>query len=154
LDFGVIKAPNQEPKAQKEVRRKTMAKQTTYTGMVGDWQTLHELLTANSAEIPQVEPFRTKLGAMLAQAMDITRRQAGLKAEKQEMSKQLRKLAGDGQRLASAVRILLKEHYGIRDEKLSAYGLQPFRGRPRKAVPAPQETEPATPPTPQHPTTA
>ena len=131
-----------------------MAKQTTYTGMVGDWQQLHELLAANSAEIPQVEPFRTKLGAMVTQALDITKRQAGLKAEKQEMSKQLRKLAEDAQRLASAVRVLLKEHYGIRDEKLAAYGLQPFRGRPRKAVPAPQETEPATPPAAQHPTTA
>jgi hypothetical protein len=127
-----------------------MAKQTTYTGMVGDWQQLHELLTANSAEIPQVEPFRAKLGTILTQALDITQRQAGLKAEKQEMSKQLRKLAVDGQRLANAVRVLIKEHYGIRDEKLAAYGLQPFRGRKPKEDPTPQE--PATPPT-AHPTT-
>jgi hypothetical protein len=152
LDFGVIKAPNKEPKAQKEVRRKTMAKQTTYSGMVGDWQKLHEMLAANSAEIPQVEPFRTKLGAMLTQALEITKRQAGLKAEKQEMSKQLRKLASDGQRLANALRVLLKEHYGIHDEKLAAYGLQPFRGRPRKDASTPQETEPATPTT-VHPST-
>ncbi|MEO6194734.1 MAG: hypothetical protein ABIS20_17110 [Thermoanaerobaculia bacterium] len=131
-----------------------MAKQTTYTGMVGDWQTLHELLTANSTEIPQVEPFRAKLGTMLTQALAITQRQANLKAEKQETSKQLRKLAGDGQRLASAVRVLLKEHYGIRDEKLTAYGLQPFRGRTLKAAPVPQEPETPTPPTAQHPTTA
>ena len=80
LDFGVIKTPDKEPKAQKEVRRKTMAKQTTYTGMLGDWQGLLELLAANSAEIPQVEPYRTKLGALLAQALEVTQRQAGLKA--------------------------------------------------------------------------
>ena len=145
MDFGVIKAPNKEPKAQKEVRRKTMAKQTTYSGMVGDWQKLHEMLEANSAEIPQVEPFRTKLGTMLTQALDITKRQAGLKAEKQEMSKQLRKITTDGQRLASAVRFLIKEHYGTRDEKLTAYGMQPFRGRPRKTGdPAPLPTKPPT----------
>jgi 2C-methyl-D-erythritol 2,4-cyclodiphosphate synthase len=145
LDFGVIKAPDNEPKAQKEVRRKTMAKQTTYTGMLGDWQGLLELLAANSAEIPQVEPFRTKLGALLAQALEVTQRQAGLKAQKQEMSKQLRKITTDGQRLASAVRFLIKEHYGTRDEKLTAYGMQPFRGRPRKAGdPAPTPTKPPT----------
>jgi hypothetical protein len=131
-----------------------MAKQTTYTGMVGDWQKLFELLEANSTEIPQVEPFRTKLGTMLTQALDLTKRQAGLRAEKQEMSKQLRKLTSDGQRLASAVRVLLKEHYGIRDEKLAAYGLQPFRGRLRKADPATPEPGTPTPPTAHPPTTA
>lgn len=129
-----------------------MAKQTTYTGIVGDWQKLHELLTANSAEIPQVEPFRAKLGTMLTQALDITKRQATLKAEKQEMSKQLRKLAADGQRLANALRTLLKEHYGIRDEKLAAYGLQPFRGRKPKE--SPEEPETPTPTTEHPPTTA
>jgi hypothetical protein len=122
-----------------------MAKQTTYTGMLGDWQSLLELLAANSAEIPQVEPFRTKLGALLTQALGITQRQASLKADKQEMSKQLRKLTTDGQRLASAVRFLIKEHYGTRDEKLTAYGLQPFRGRKAKETPPPTENPPAPP---------
>jgi hypothetical protein len=122
-----------------------MAKQTTYTGMLGDWQSLLELLAANSAEIPQVEPFRTKLGALLTQALGITQRQAALKADKQEMSKQLRKLTTDGQRLASAVRFLIKEHYGTRDEKLTAYGLQPFRGRKVKETPPPTGNPPAHP---------
>jgi hypothetical protein len=122
----------------------TMAKQTTYTGMIGDWQRLLETLGVNSAEFPQIEPFRVKLGTMLTQALDVTKRQAGLKAEKQELSKQIRQLSVDGQRLASAVRVLLKEHYGIRDEKLAAFGLQPFRGRPRKPAPEPTPEPPAT----------
>src|SRR4051812_43437867 len=116
-----------------------MAKQTKYTGMIGDWQTLLQTLEANSAEIPQFEPFRAKLTEMLGRALDVTKRQAGLKAEKQEASKQIRQLASEANRLAHALRVLLKEHYGIRDEKLAAFGLQPFRGRPRKAAPAPQE---------------
>jgi len=120
-----------------------MAKQTTYTGMMGDWQQLLEMLAANSAEFPQIEPYRVKLGTMVTQALDVTKRQAGLKAEKQELSKQLRQLTKDGQRLASTVRVLLKEHYGIRDEKLAAFGLQPFRGRPRKPAPEPTPETPA-----------
>jgi len=117
-----------------------MAKQTTYTGMIGDWQRLLETLTANSAEFPQIEPFRVKLGTMIAQALDVAQRQAGLKAEKQGLSKQLQQLTGDGQRLATAVRVLLKEHYGVRDEKLAAFGLQPFRGRTRKPAVTPEPT--------------
>jgi len=121
-----------------------MAKQTTYTGMIGDWQRLLETLAANSTEFPQIEPYRVKLGTMVTQALDVTKRQAALKAEKQELSKQIRQLAVDGQRLASAVRVLLKEHYGIRDEKLAAFGLQPFRGRPRKPAQEPTPEPPAT----------
>lgn len=132
-----------------------MAKQTTYLGMIGDWQTLLQKLEANSAEVPQLEPFRAKLTEMLGKALDVTKRQAGFKAEKQEASKQMRQLASEANRLASAVRVLLKEHYGIRDEKLAAFGLQPFRGRPRKAEsPAPQEPEtppPSAPAQPIHP---
>ena len=126
-----------------------MSKQTTYTGMIGDWQTLLQTLEANSAEIPQLEPFRVKLTDLLSRALDISKRQAGLKAEKQEASKQLKGLSADANRLANAVRVLLKEHYGIRDEKLAAFGLQPFRGKAKKAQEP--ETPAPTPAVPSHP---
>jgi hypothetical protein len=38
----------------------------------------------------------------------------------------------EGQRLANAMRSMIKAHYGIRTEKLAEFGLQPFRGRSRK----------------------
>jgi hypothetical protein len=116
-----------------------MSRETTYAGMIGDWQKLLATLEANSAEVPQLEPFRAKLAGMLTQALDVTKRQAELKASKQAASKQMRQLATDAQRLATAVRTLIKEHYGIRDEKLAAFGLQPFRGRKKATAP---ETEP------------
>ena len=58
----------------------------------------------------------------------------------------------EGERLANLLRVNLKQHYGIRSEKLSAFGLQPFRGRKGKEAPeAPiSSTPPVTaPPTPQ-----
>ena len=123
-----------------------MAKQNTYTGMIGDWQRLLATLEEHSAEIPQLEPFRTKLGTMLSQAVDVTKQQADLKASKQSMSKQLQQLASQGQRLATVVRSALKEHYGITEEKLTAFGVQPFRGRAKKVVsPAPGPGTPGTP---------
>jgi len=121
-----------------------MSRETTYAGMIGDWQKLLATLEANSAEIPQLEPFRAKLAGMLTQAVDVAKRQADLKASKQAASKQMRQLASDAQRLATAVRGLIKEHYGIRDEKLAAFGLQPFRGR--KKAPAAEPPPTAQPP--------
>lgn len=124
-----------------------MSRETTYAGMVGDWQKLLVTVEANIAELPQLEPFRAKLAGMLTQALDVTKQQADLKASKQAASKQMRQLASDAQRLATAVRALIKEHYGIRDEKLAAFGLQPFRGR-KKATPEPApEPPPAAHPT-------
>ncbi len=35
------------------------------------------------------------------------------------------------------VRLALMEHYGASEEKLAAFGLQPFRGRARKDRPSP-----------------
>ena len=51
----------------------------------------------------------------------------------------------EGQRVANAVRSLLKEPYGLRAEKLAEFGLQPFRGRSRKVKPdVPATPEPPT----------
>lgn len=123
-----------------------MSRETTYAGMVGDWQKLLVTLEANIAEIPQLEPFRAKLAGMVTQALDVTKRQADLKATKQAASKEIRQLASDAQRLATAVRALLKEHYGIRDEKLAAFGLQPFRGRKKPEAPVTEPPPAAHPP--------
>jgi hypothetical protein len=121
----------------------TQKKATTYTAMVGDWQSLLGKLEAHVTEVPQLEPFRAKLATLLGQALDATKTQADLRANKQEASKQIKQLAGSGRRLAAVVRSALKEHYGASEEKLAAFGLQPFRGRVRKVAaptPAPSPT--------------
>lgn len=126
-----------------------MAKQTTYRGMWGDWQGLLIKLDANKNELPQLEPFRLKLGAILTQALGINQQQDAMRASKQEASKQLRKLAAEGNRLAALARAAVKEHYGIREEKIAEFGLQPFRGRKVKLAakatgpkaPAPEKPE-------------
>jgi hypothetical protein len=128
-----------------------MAKQTTYRGMWGDWQGLLIKLEANKEELPQLEPFRVKLGGILTQALGINQHQEAMKASKQEASKQLRKLAAEGSRLATLARAAIKEHYGIREEKIAEFGLQPFRGLKTKLAakaPAPQTPAPGKPETP------
>lgn len=115
-----------------------MAKETTQTGILGDLQRLRASTDANAAEIPHMEGTRLKLGALLDRATEINQQQAALTASRQAASKELQQLLREGQRLATILRLGLKEHYGIRSEKLAEFHLQPFRGR-RIAKPAPEE---------------
>jgi hypothetical protein len=80
----------------------------------------------------------------------VSQQQASLTASKQELSKRFGGLLIEDERLAAAIEKLLKEHYGLRSEKLAQFGMQPFRGLVRKAKPAspePPET-PEGPPAP------
>jgi hypothetical protein len=113
--------------------------------IVGTWQHLLEMVTANALELPQLEAPRSKLGSQLTQAQELKKLQATMTAGKQEASKQLRLVITEGQRLANAMRAMIKAHYGIRTEKLAEFGLQPFRGRNRKAKTPPTETPIPTP---------
>ena len=119
-----------------------MAKETTYAGMLGDLQRLVTALGSNSGELTHLEGARTKLERLLTQAQEVAKQQAVFTAGKQESSRQLKTLLTEGVRLANALRLMLKEHYGIRSEKLAEYGLQPFRGKARKAKPDVPELPP------------
>ncbi|HEX4960063.1 MAG TPA: hypothetical protein VF173_04440 [Thermoanaerobaculia bacterium] len=120
--------------------------ETTDKGIQGEWQHLLNMMEANAAELPHLEGPRAKLAAQLAQALEISKQQDTLTAGKQEASKQYRVVINEGQRLANAIRSMIKSQYGIRAEKLVEFGLQPFRGRNRKAkqpTPPPQDPAPA-----------
>jgi hypothetical protein len=118
-----------------------MAQEKTHAGVLGNLQKLDTALEANLEELAHLEGARQRLTTLLGRAQATVKQQAALTASKQETSKQLREFLTEGQRVANAIRALLKEHYGLRAEKLAEFGLQPFRGRTRKAKP----TEPKPP---------
>jgi len=133
-----------------------MPRQATYSGSLGDLTRFSAALSANAADLPHLEGARVRLADMLTQALEVAKQQAAQKASKQELSKEVRRLTIESERLAHGIRSLLKEHYGIRSEKLAEFGMQPFRGRPRKGgpetpepvgVPAPTGPSPNTPTT-------
>ena len=130
-----------------------MAKEGTQTGQLGSLQRFSVALAANSSELTHLEASRLKLASIGDLAQDTAKRQAALRAEKQELSKQLRTLLVEGTRLANVLRKAVLAHYGIRAEKLAEFGLQPFRGRPRKAQTTPEGPQTPT-PTPAHATVA
>lgn len=126
-------------------------KETTNAGKMGYLQSFLGNLEANAQELSHLDVSRLKLGTLVGQLREIELRQSALKAGSQEASKELERLLSDALRLATVLRLAVKEHYGIRAEKVAQFGLQPFRGRTRTKskpqAPALQTTpsEPADP---------
>jgi hypothetical protein len=108
-----------------------MAKDTR----VGRLQRLLARLTGNREELQHLEPSRARLEALFGQIQEAADRQALHTASKQEASQQLQTTLTEAERLATVLQLAVKQHYGIRAEKLADFGLQPFRGRPRKTAP-------------------
>ena len=134
-----------------------MAKETTLKGRLGDLQRFLSPLTANSAELSHLEATRLRFAELLAQAQAALDRQGVHKAAKQEASLELRNALIESERLAHILRLGVKQHFGIRAEKLAEFGLQPFRGlktKPEDEEPEPSTPEPAdpNPPAPAEPT--
>ncbi len=114
-----------------------MSEETTYAGIRGEWQDLITPLADKPPGLEPLEPFRAKLDGFLGRAVDITKQQAALSASKQELSKELRTVMENGQRVAALLRKGLKEALGPKAEQLTAFQVQPFRGRKVKNVPQP-----------------
>jgi vacuolar-type H+-ATPase subunit I/STV1 len=99
------------------------------------WRRLLSPLEAHAAEVPHLATVRGKLKETLTRAEEIVRRQAALEAERQALTREFGSLREQGDRTAALLRSGLTEHYGSDSERLTAFGMQPFRGRKRKAAP-------------------
>ncbi|HEY3568825.1 MAG TPA: hypothetical protein VGP73_12895 [Thermoanaerobaculia bacterium] len=125
---------------------------SSYADHIKEWEELTAKLAAMAADLPQLELQRTALEKFLAQARDLTLQQADFQASKQKVSVQLRTVMTEGMKVSTALRVNLKQIYGNRNEELVKFGIQPFRGRARKATSTPEPTggspSPTPPPTP------
>jgi hypothetical protein len=119
--------PKKAPKSQK----------TRYADHIKEWGELAAQLAVIAADFPQLDPQRLALEKALAQARDLTLQQANFQAAKQKASAQLRPLMNEGMKIATALRVNLKQIYGNRSEELVKFGVQPFRGRARTAATTP-----------------
>jgi hypothetical protein len=106
------------------------------------WRRLLPPLEAHAGELPHLETLRGKLTGTLERAEEIVQRQAALEAERQELTREFGGLREQGNRTAALLRTGVTEHYGPGSERLAAFGMQPFRGRKRKAAPQNDSDEP------------
>lgn len=104
----------------------------SYSEILGDLQRLLAAVNANAGDLQHLEGSRSAFEGLVAQAQVLSREQAALAASKQEKTQELRTVMTEGQRLATVLRFAVKQHYGISAEKLTEFGLQPHRSRPRK----------------------
>jgi hypothetical protein len=117
--------------------------ESTKAGKLGALLQFNAALAANASDLPHIEGARVRLERALTEAQEISKQQAAFAASKQEASKRLQVLLEEGVRLATAIRKLLGDNYGIRSEKLTEFGVQPFRGRKaRKVVVKPEPPAP------------
>jgi hypothetical protein len=125
-----------------------------YADHIKEWEGLTASLLPSGSEAPQIEIQRAVLQRMLEEARELTTQQALFQAQKQDVSKKLGKLMIEGKRLATVLRATVKQHYGISNEKLVQFGLQPFRSRAQKANPTPEpDPQPSPNPSPATPST-
>ena len=117
----------------------------THSGVLGRLGRLSTALNANAADLAHLEGVRLRLAKIVGDAGEIAQQQAALKASKQDASKQLRNLLGEGRRLAAGMTKVLQQNYGLESEKLAEFGVQPFRGRKGRT---PKEETPQTPASP------
>jgi hypothetical protein len=115
------------------------------------WETATTAIAANAADLPQTDLTRAALEKITEELRKLVVEQKLFQSQKQQTSTRMAELHTEGNRLATLLRGLVKQHYGIRSEKLVELGIKPFRGRARKAAAAVPPV-PATGPTPAVPT--
>jgi hypothetical protein len=120
----------------------------TYGETLTGWQELATSLEANTADLQHLEAHRARLTELLKRAQALGSQQAALTASKQEASKELLDVIAEGRKLATFLRVGVKQRYGTRAEKLVEFGLQPFRGRRRPAAAEPPVEEKKSTPSP------
>ena len=109
---------------------------------VGRLQRLLARVNSNREELQHVEPIRSRFEGVIGDLDGAAERQASLTARKQDASQELSNLLTEAERLATILLLAIKQHYGIRAEKLAEFGLQPFRGRPGNTQPGPEPSAP------------
>ncbi len=122
-----------------------MQNETTYSGILGEWQRLLDAMSANTTNLSHLEAARQLFVDHLNETQALLRRQAAQTAEKQQSSQDLKTKISDGQRMATMLRQGIKQYFGIRSEKLAEFGLNPFRGKTGRKKP--EDPDPLPPPT-------
>ena len=113
-----------------------MSRETTNLGRLGGLQTFRDSLNNNSSSLPHLDGSRVRYEELVIKASELVSRQGALTAEKQDASKQLTEALTEAERLGTVLRLAVKQHFGIRAEKLVEFKVQPFRGRKKVAPPA------------------
>ena len=111
---------------------------------VGDWSELADLVTPEiTAGSPLFEHLHGELKGFVDEIEKLLVQRDFYEARKQETTQRIQEILPEGRRAATLLRRALKQHFGPANERLAAFGIQPFRGR-KRARKAGSAASPAT----------
>ena len=113
-----------------------MAK-TTFPEETTEWGELSTTVEANKADLAYLEPHSSRLAVVLDGVKTTKLRQAALKAEVQQATRDMEAFRTEGRDLATRLRNGIRTQYGLKGEKLTEFGMRPRRKPQPKAKPGP-----------------
>jgi hypothetical protein len=126
-----------------------MAREPKYGVTINGWERLLASLEANAKDFPQFEGHRAQLADLLREVKEASAQQVAMAAAKQDATKRVQSVLTEGRKLATLLRVAVKQHYGNKAEKLVEFDLKPLRIRRRTnpdgidapGTPTPAKTE-------------
>ena len=106
-----------------------------YAKVFRDWEGLIGACIQNASLIGGVEPLRTELETVLAQAREAKVLQESLAGSRQATTQRLQEMVADGRELARKIRFFVRVPLGSRSELLPVFGITPTRSKLRKTRP-------------------
>lgn len=100
----------------------------TVADLLKEGMILTRAIEEKNEELSELLPSRDRLSDKLDKIKQLASQAAALQARKQEMVRQMNLLQEEASRLMTHLHSGLKQHYGIRSEALTGFGMQPFRG--------------------------
>ncbi len=113
-----------------------------YGGLLIEREKIQRSLANNVDELKHLESPCAKLEGMLEEIGRLRAEQNLLQARKQEATLRIQELLEQTGKLVTFIKTGIKEHYGHTNEKLTEFGIQPFRGRRREAKAEPETETP------------
>ena len=105
---------------------------SSYADYVTYWFHLVASINANEDSLEQLVSTNLELETVAANARQLSIRQAALKAELTQTTKELRLAMTAGRDLATRLRNGIRSEFGSRSEKLLEFKMRPLRSRPHE----------------------
>ena len=106
----------------------------THAVTVHGWRRLGNGLEANVGDYPNLEGHCVRLKEMTERAHALVVKRNALDAEKQAVTSELQTLLEEGRKLATFLRLGMRQSYGNDSEKLVEFGIRPRRRRSRSSA--------------------
>jgi hypothetical protein len=111
-----------------------MARVKTFAETVNGWDELLTAMEQNNGDLTLLEIPRERLAGIRDQIKAFAVEQAAAVASRQIATQRVEHLLAHGGKVATLLRVSIREHYGNRNPKIAEFGLKPLRLEPGSAA--------------------